>query len=174
MNKRKAIIITGSVLILGVIGGGAASMAGNKTVGAGTSPLVSEVDQHEVRISNAENNIRTLQTATNTPDNPSNAAVPTVNSPIGGSTGTTSTASTPVLEVTVPVTVTAFKEIVIDADTSDCEYTYSDGTTYRFPWKTTNPQGAWVMDGSGQNGHWQATVNKNGFCSDKAIGLLKN
>jgi len=174
MNKRKAIIITGSIVILGVIGGGVANMAGSKTVGAGTSPLITEVDQHEVRISNAENNIRALQTKTNTPDNPSNAPVPTVNSSIATNTATSNSVAAPVLEVTVPVTVVAYKEIVIDADTSDCEYTYSDGTTYRFPWKTTNPQGAWITDGSGQNGHWQPAINKNGFCDNRAIGMYKN
>lgn len=173
MNKRKAIIITGSVLLLGVTGGVAANMAGNKTVGAGTSPLVTQVDNHETRISNAENNIRTLQTATNTPDNPSNAPVPTVNSPIVGST-TSNSVSTPVLETTVPVTVTGYREIIIDPDTSDCEYTYSDGTTYRFPWKSTNPQGAWIMDGGGQNGHWQPAISKAGFCDNRAIGMFKN
>lgn len=150
-------------------------MAGSKTVGAGTSPLVSEVDQHEVRISNAENNIRALQTATNTPDNPSNAPVPVVNSTVatGGVTQSNSLNSAVVADTPEPVTVVAYKEIVIDADTSDCEYTYSDGTTHRFQWKTTNPQGSWVTDGSGNNGHWVKTTSMNGFCSEKALGQVK-
>lgn len=77
------------------------------------------------------------------------------------------------IQLTPQVVVTAYKEIVIDADNSDCEYTYSDGTTYRFHWKTTNSKGSYITDGNGNNGRWTKTLLYQGDCSDKVIGKPK-
>lgn len=153
-------------------------MANQKPVGADTSPLVTEVDQqndklnnHEARISNLETDTRTLQANTNTQPSTNKVAVPTVRS-ANTTSNASQTASLPA-ETVAPVTVTAFREIVIDADTSDCEYTYSDGSTSVFHWKTSNPQGSWVTDSSGQNGHWVKATHISGICDNKAIGTAK-
>jgi hypothetical protein len=176
--SKKAGLITG-VIVLGLVGGVSAEMVNKPKAGADTSPIVTEIDNHEdrlknheARISNLETDTRTLQTNTNTQPSPNKVDPPVVrdvtpnSSPTSAST-TTTTSDTPA------VVVTSYREIVIDADTSDCEYTYSDGTTYQFHWKTTNPHGAWVTDGNGNNGHWQASVNKSGYCDSKALGLPK-
>lgn len=146
----------------------------SKLTGADTSPVVTELSNHEARLKNAENNIKDLQAKTNTPDSASNVTVP--QSAVATDSDVTSTGtsvSTPVTPVDNPVVVTAFREVVLDADNSDCEYTYSDGTTYQFHWKTTNPKGSWITDGQGQNGHWEKSIATNGYCSDKALGLPK-
>lgn len=168
MQKTKAIVLTSTVVILGVVAGVASQTQPNEA-GADTSPITTTLDNHEKRITNAENNIKVLQTATGSSDSPDNVPVPAVVT----NTSTTSTATTTQTSPTPGVTVTSFREIVLDASTSDCEYTYSDDTTYQWHWKTINPQGAWVTDGSGQNGHWQQTTQVMGECSDKALGQLK-
>lgn len=148
-------------------------MVQNKpTVGADTSPVVTTLDNHEVRIKNAENNIKDLQVKTNTPASTGNQSVPVVSTQTSNTSATTF-ATTPVADIPTPVVVTAFREIVIDSDTSDCEYTYSDGTTYQFHWKTTNSQGSWQTDGNGNNGHWMASTTKNGYCDNRALGQAK-
>jgi hypothetical protein len=174
----KKIALVSSVIVLGLIGGVSAEMANQKPVGADTSPLVTEVDQqndklnnHEARISNLETDTRTLQANTNTQPSTNKVAVPTVRA-ANTTASASQTASLPT-ETVAPVTVTAFREIVIDADTSDCEYTYSDGSTDQFKWKSTNQQGAWVQDGGMGPGHWQKTINYSNFCDKRAIGTLK-
>lgn len=177
MQKRFVTIPAAAVLVAGTIVG---IVANNNppTTGADTSPVVQTLTNHEVRIRNAENNIKALQGATSTPDSPNNATVP-ASSPVtdgnvsqGIVSPTAASTSTP--SAAPSVTVTAFKEIVLDADTSDCVYTYSDGTTYQFHWKTSNPQGSWMTDGVGQNGHWVKTVQTSGYCDQRAIGQQKS
>lgn len=169
---KKAAILATSVITLGALGGTAATVQNKPSAGADTSPIVTTLDNHETRIKNAENNIKDLQVKTNTPASTGNQTVPVVNTQTSDTSAAT-TISTPVTDTPEPVVVTAFREIVLDNDTSDCEYTYSDGTTYQFHWKTTNPQSSWQTDGQGQNGHWAATISKSGTCSDKAVGQLK-
>lgn len=166
LNKKIA-LVTG-VVVLGSIGGVSASMANQPKTGADTSPIVTEVDNHEdrlknheARISNLETNQRVLQTNTNTQSSPNTVAVPTVRDVTASTTTSTATAAPSV--DTPAVTVTAYKEIPLDADNSDCEYTYSDGTTYRFHWKTV------AHTGSGEK-----AIQTSGFCDDRALGQSKS
>lgn len=169
---KRLVLTTATIVTLGVVGG-AAAMATNPTkTQAGTAPIVTEVDNHEVRISNLEGNVKVLQTKTATPDAPTTVSVPVVNATTTSTVPATSTPTEP-LPVVTPITVTAYREIVIDTDTSDCEYTYSDGTTYRFHWKTSDPKGSWQTDGQGYNGQWVKSTLTNGFCDKRAIGIAK-
>ncbi len=158
-------------------------MANENRAEADTSPIVSTVDQHgdrldshEARLANLETDTRILQSNTNTQPSTNKVAVPTVRE-VNATAPTDSSSSSPasVSEPSAPVaTVTAYREIVIDAGTSDCEYTYSDGTKHTFRWKTTNPQGSWVQDGGMGEGRWVATTQTNGYCDNRAIGKLKS
>lgn len=175
---KKTVLVT-SVIVLGVIGGTVAQVTNNDNAKATTSPLVQEVNDHssklnnhEARIQNLEGDTKDLQARTGTTPSTNRVAVPTASTAPANTNLTDN--STSGATTTPTVVVTAYREIVIDADNSDCEYTYSDGTTYRFSWKKTNPQGAWVTDGSGQNGHWQKSINTVGYCDQRAIGMTKN
>jgi hypothetical protein len=119
-------------------------------------PSDQTLKNHEARIANLESDIRTLLTATRTQPNPNKIPVP----------------SAP--PDTSDIVVTAYQEIVIDDNTSDCEYTYSDGTKKRFHWKTTDVKGSWQTDNAGQNGHWIPVINFRGKCDDSALGLPKS
>lgn len=175
---KRTLIIASTVLTLGVTGG-ATYMATTPTpkTGADTSPIVTQIDNHETRIKNLEGNVTVLQTKTGTAPAATNTPVPVVTAPVVGSTTTSATpvdtVPTATTATVAPIVVTAYKEIVIDADTSDCEYTYSDGSTYVFHWKTTKLQGSWITDGDGGNGRWVKATLTNGYCNDKAIGTVK-
>jgi hypothetical protein len=171
--KKKLLLTGATILTLGTIGS-TMVIKYSKPAEAGTSPLVTQVDNHEARIKNLESNVSAIQTRTGTPPSSNQVDVPVVNSTSPTPTDSTSSPSTDTAPVESAPVVTAYKEIVIDADNSDCEYTYSDGTTKVFHWKTTNPKGAWVTDSSGQNGHWVKTTSQNGFCDQRAIGQSKN
>lgn len=165
MNK-KSVLVTSAFLLASFATFGVLDKA--PATKADTSPLIQEVNNHEVRIGNAEKNIRDLQTKTNTPPASDTISTDTpTNSPITDNTMATQS------EPSTPPTVVSYKEIVIDSGTSDCEYTYSDGSTYTFHWKNTNPEGSWVTDGQGQNGHWVASTNYSGYCDDRALGWPK-
>lgn len=180
--SKKATLVT-SIVVLGLIGGASAEMINQNNVGADTSPIVTEVDQqndklanHEARISNLETDTRVLQTNTNTQPSSNKQSVPDVRDvtihPTSSTGATASDSISTAPTVSVPV-VTAFREIVLDADTSDCEYTYSDGSKSVFHWKTKGAD-AWVTDSSGNNGHWVKTTQENGFCDKRALGQPKN
>lgn len=172
--SKRTLIIASTVLTLGVTGG-ATYMAITPTpkTGADTSPIVTQIDNHETRIKNLEGNVTVLQTKTGTAPAATNTPVPVVTAPVVSSPTTTTTPVDTVPTATVaPVVVTAYKEIVIDADTSDCQYTYSDGSTYVFHWKTRGPD-SWVTDGNGDNGHSVKSINHNGYCDKNAIGIQK-
>lgn len=171
---KRTIIIASTILTLGVTGG-ATYMATTPTpkTGADTSPIVTQIDNHETRIKNLEGNVTVLQTKTGTAPAVTNTPVPVVNVTATTPVSTTTSSTTIPVDTTVtPVTVTAYKEIVLDADTSDCEYTYSDGTTYRFHWKTRGKDTV-ITDSNGENGYSVKTSVKNGFCDDRAIGIVK-
>ncbi len=168
MNRK--LLIATAVIVIGLTGG-IISASQSETTGATESPLVTEVSNHEAelknheaRISNTENNVKDLQNKTDTPPSTNTVEVPVY---VPAQVPPTDPTPAP----PVPVTVTAYREVVINPDTSDCEYTYSDGTTYQFSWKTSDPQGSWQTDGTGQNGHWAKTTNTSGYCDNRAIGL---
>jgi hypothetical protein len=181
MNKRFIITAGISLATLGTLGGTALMATPSKTA-AVDSPIVQTVNtqstklaNHEARIKNAESNIRDLQIKTGTPISQQAVVVPADDSgtiaPVSSSSAVVPDAAP--VETAPAVTVTAYKEIVLDADNSDCEYTYSDGSKSVFRWKTTNPQGSWQTDGQGNNGHWVKSVSYHNFCDDKALGLVK-
>lgn len=100
-----------------------------------------------------------------------------------GTTPTSSTAESSTIDSgsattngtsTNPITVSSYRQIDEDSGNIDCEYTYSDGTTYQFHWQVINPQGSWQTNGQGQDGHWVATTTTSGVCDDSVIGQSKS
>lgn len=176
--KQKVALLAG-VIILGTTGSIVMGLTNQpKTKADNLPPIVTEVDHqgdqlknHEARIANLEGDTKALQSNTNTAPTSNTVTVPTVRDTTPGQTITPPPTSTPA--PVASIIVTGYREIVIDPDTSDCEYTYSDGSMHRFNWKTTNPKGAWVTDGSGQNGYWQKSTRTQGFCDAQALGLPK-
>src|SRR5690606_16567485 len=142
----------------------------NSSTGADEKPpIVTEVerqggvlDNHEDRITNAEGDITSLQDQTGSTPSTERVVVREV-------------APKPITvsDEPEPIVVVSYKQIPLDGGNVDCEYTYSDGTKYRWNWKKVNPQGAWVTDGSGNNGHWVASTNTKGVCDNSAIGKIK-
>lgn len=168
-------MLIGSIIVLGTIGGISTELSNQPKTNADTSPLVSQVDNntkelanHDARITNSENDIKDLQNNTNTPPSTNKVTVPIVPTPSPTPDPVSTQTPNP-----IPVTITAFQEIVIDPDTSDCEYTYSDGTTYQFHWKVSNLQGAWATDSFGNNGHYVKTTQYNNKCDNSVIGKIK-
>jgi hypothetical protein len=167
----KSKLLIGTTLVLLTSATVVTATVGNPKPTSATevTPLVTEVNQHaaqldnhEARIGNAENNIKDLQAKTNTAPSVSNQAVP---APV--STPTATSAPT-------PITVASFTQIPLDnTGNIDCSYIYSDGTTYQWHWQTVTPQGTWVTDGVGQNGHWVASTQTNNNCSKVVIGTVK-
>lgn len=73
-----------------------------------------------------------------------------------------------------PPTVTTVTQIPVgDAGDVDCEYVYSDGTTYQWHWRTVKQQGSWVTDSSGNNGHWLPSTSESGTCDQSTVGKVK-
>jgi hypothetical protein len=162
---KKAVIVS-SVLLIGITTG-IAVLNGPQPTKAVDSPLTTQVDQqskelanHEARITNTENNVKDLQTNTNTTPSTNQVAVPDATP--------TPTPTAPVVEPT-QVTVVSYKQIPVDNGT-DCEFTYSDGTTYTWHWQTVNPHGSWQTSGDGSNGHWVSTTSTSGDCDSTSIG----
>lgn len=126
-----------------------------------TTPLVQQVerqeevlDNHEARITNVESDVSDLQTNTGTAPSIQRVEVPVV---------TTEPVQSlePVAEPE-PVTVVSYRQIPVEGtEDTDCEYTYSDGTTYRWNWKTV------TWDNSFKK------TNITGYCDDTALGKEK-
>lgn len=116
----------------------------------------SELDNHEARITNVEADVSDLQANTNTAPSVQRVEVPVVVTP----------EPEPVAEPTPepePVTVVSYRQIPLDEEgNADCEYTYSDGTTYRWRWKRT------YMDGNTK------ITNTSGLCDSSVIGTKKS
>lgn len=106
-----------------------------------------ELDNHEARITNVESDVSDLQTNTNTAPSVQRVEVPVVVTP---------------QPEPVAVTVVSYRQIPVEGtEDTDCEYTYSDGTTYRWRWETVE----WNQ-GSKQS-------HRSGYCNDNAIGMTK-
>lgn len=128
------------------------------------SPIIQEVkhqgeviDNHEARLTNVEKDIDKLQQNTNTPPASNKVSVPAVVTP---------PPEQPIEEPTQveqkpdPVTVVSYTQIP-DGENTDCQYTYSDGTTYIWDWETVEwNQGTRI-------GH------RSGICDYRAIGKVK-
>ena len=173
LSVKKIII---AVATLSVIGGFTSSALNAPTTEATDEPpIVKEVERqgevlenHEGRITNAENDVKALQDNTSTAPATERVVVKEV------LTQPTQPTQTQIAqpEQPAPIVVVAYEQIPT-GETADCKYTYSDGTTYQWNWKTINPQGSWVTDGVGQNGHWVTTTNTSNYCDQRAIGLPK-
>lgn len=163
-SKRVVLAIVASTLV--ATAGVSAYTVNQTSTASEETPIVKEVnrqgeqlDNHEGRITNAESDIGALQQNTGTA--PSTTRVEVSPTPA------------PSTQISAPVakpTVVSYSKIVIDTNNTDCKYAYSDGTVYQWRWQTINPQGSWVTDGNGNNGHWVATTNTTGNCSATAIG----
>ncbi len=167
---KKKIIFISVIVVLGLIAG-ISLVSKPQNAKAVDSPLTTQVDQqnkelanHEARITNTENNVQDLQANTNTAPSKTQMTVPSTAEP-----------STPAPAVApTPVTVVSYRAIPV-GESTDCEYTYSDGTTYQFHWKVVTHGSAWVTDGNGQNGHSVSTTNTNisGKCDSSVVGQEK-
>lgn len=168
---KKRYIAGTSVLIAGAVAG-VMALSSPQSAHATDSPLTTEVSNqskelanHEARITNTESNVADLQAKTGTPASSTQTVVPDADP---------NPAQTPD-PTPVPVTVVSYQQIPLDDQgNTDCQYTYSDGTTYQWHWKTYNPQGSWQVNGNPLNGyHWVPTTSTSGTCDDSVIGWTK-
>lgn len=177
--KKKLALVTG-VVTLALVGAVVAATQPDST-GATDSPIVDQVNRqeqelanHDARITNTENDVKDLQGNTNTAPSTVRVEVPAKPASLANTPASNpGTQSTPAESGEPnPVTVTAYEKIP-DGNDIICKLTYSDGSTSQRKWQTTNPQGAWIEDGQGQNGHWQATTTTSGNCDDTLLGTIK-
>lgn len=110
-----------------------------------------QLNNHEVRIQNNSNDIEDIQNKTQTAPSSSNVTAPQVVTAAPEQKERSEVVNQPEPEPE-PVVVTAFREIAIEgSENKDCEYTYSDGTTYTFHWKTVEyNQGTKITQTHGQ------------------------
>lgn len=149
LKRPKSLKVTGlvaGVVVAGTVIGVAALNSPDKT-DATDSPLVTQVDQqekklnnHEARITNTENDVKDLQNKTNTSPSTVRVEVPASQS------SPAPTPSAPVSDAKTPIKVVSYRQIPLDNGDIDCEYTYADGTKYRWNWKISS-QGSLVMVG---------------------------
>ena len=156
-KPRKALIVTLAVASGLVVGGStmAQSQAGLDMMGI-EQTLQRHDEQlanHDDRIKNTEKDVSDVQDSTKTPPSPDKVPVREVTTP-----APTSTEPLPVAKVI------SFKEVPVNDSRTDCEYTYSDGSTEKFVWKqsTVNADGHAVM------------LTSNQPCSNYALGTPKN
>lgn len=119
-----------------------------KTKADDIPPIVQEVthhgevlDNHEDRLSNNEKDIAKLQAKTQVAPSQNKTTVREVVTPKADKPITLPTPAQPEsAPKPEPVVVTSYKKIPTgegyNGENIDCELTYSDGTTYRWPWQT--------------------------------------
>lgn len=166
---KKITLAAAGAIVVGVLGG-VAAMNNPAPTKATDSPLVQQVDSqskeldnHEARITNTENDVKDLQNKTGTPPTSNKVNVPPVTAPAQTQQTTPQT-----------IIVASFEQIDEGGGNMDCKFTYSDGTTYQWHWKTVNPQGSWQTDSFGQNGHWTESMQTTGSCASQDIGEQRN
>lgn len=177
LRSKKILLIIGAIITLTGIGAVSALTSSNSTSATEETPLVKDVrhqgevlDNHEARITNNENDVSELQKNTGTAPSTTRVEIP-VPSPYPGTEQPEPTpAPTP---PAAPIIVSRYEIIDLGGGNVDCKLTYSNGTNYQWHWQTVNPQGAWVTDGQGQNGHWQVATNTSGICDQRTIGQPK-
>ncbi len=161
--KRALLIIP---LVSGLIIGGVTMTKGQAD---NVPPIVQEVthqgevlENHEARITNTENDVKDLQTNTQTAPSPTRVVVNEVTTPPASQPLYTEPVTQPTPEPAPPVVVTSYRKIVVDEYQTDCELTYSDGTTYRWAWETTEyNQGTKI-------------THHSDICDDSIIGSRKS
>lgn len=160
-NPSKALIVTVAVSTGLVIGGLTVSRSEAALDWLGFEQKLQQhdeqLDNHEARIDNTEADVEVVQQATNTPAAQNRQNVPQVTTPNPAPAPSPTPQPTP-----PPVTVNAYEAIVVDENNTDCKWTYTDGTTNTFRWKSysTNSQGQKV-----------GTINN--YCDGRAIGQIK-
>lgn len=167
INKRIG-SLAGTVLVSAVIVGVMQADKGDATT---EPPIVTEVtrhgevlDNHEDRLTNVESDVKVLQENTNTPQSTNKVAVREVRTQAPSEPIHSPTAqSSAVAEAPPPkVTIVSYQQITVDANTTDCEITYSDGTTKRWTWRKT-----WMNQGTLQG-------TEDGRCDPSLIGEEKS
>lgn len=164
MKKKLLLTSLASVLTIGAVSGAVALNSTPQHVGADTSIVQTQLDaqnkelaNHEARITTNESNIQAVADKTSTPT----ASAPTTSVSTNTSTQAVLAEQTP---APTPVTITAVDQIPLDDKNIDCKYTYSDGTSYQWHWKTNKTAGQTV------NG---LSVTY-GTCDNSSIGSVKN
>jgi len=153
----KKLLITSAILI-GLAGAGGAALTQQSGTAEDNTPtrvdqLEGRVDNHEARITNTEADVSDLQQSTGTPPSSSRTEVPTQQAnPQAPAPAAT--------EQPTPVTVLSFEVLPADGtENADCKYTYSDGTSLIFLWRTVSyNQGVRI-------------VHNNGVCDNSVIGI---
>lgn len=160
-------IITATVVPVTV----AANLASQKTGATEEPPIIQEIrhqgeviDNHEDRITNTEADVADLQANTNTPPSQTRTVVREVQTPAPTEPVTVPAPDPTPEPAPVPVTVVAYLQIPTGEgymnENMDCEYTYSDGTTYRWLWREVEFN--------------QVKITRtHGNCSATAIGRVK-
>ena len=151
-----------TVTVLGVVGGGTALLLPDHATATEETPLVQQVEaqqktleNHETRISDTESAVQTF------------SANGSANEPIDGGTSAivpTPDASPAPVSAPQERRITAYKQVDQSNGTVDCLVSYSDGSSELMPWRFTNPQGAWMVDGTHPEGYWIASTTTNGQC----------
>lgn len=114
-------------------------------------------DNQDDRIGNTEKDVEKLQEDTNTEPAIEKTVVREVVTENNTVTNTPGPESTP-----EPILVTSYKVIPISEKSAECRYSYSDGTTKTFTWKSA------YFNSSG------AEVTKvNGKCDQSVVGSVK-
>lgn len=168
MKKKVLIAFAGFTLLSGLVIGG---ITWNSSKAEDVPPIVTEVqhqgeelNNHEVRITNTENDVKDLQTKTSTPPSTSNTTPPQVVTQSPTQPIYTAPAPTPSPTPTptpTPITVTAFEQIPVGDSEIDCKLTYSDGTMFTFVWQTWDyNQGTKI-------------TNTTNYCDSSVIGKTK-
>lgn len=154
----KKLLITSAVLIA-LTGGASAALTQPSITAEDNTPvrvdqLEDKVDNHEARITNTEADVADLQQSTGTLPSSNRTEVPAA------------TQQAPQPEPTPspppnPVTVVAYEvQPVQGTENENCKYTYSDGTTRVFAWRTVTYNQVRIIQTSGR-------------CDQSVIGTLK-
>lgn len=143
MNKRLT-AIAGGVLVIGLIVGGA---TWGQTQADSVPPIVQEVtnhgerlDNHEDRITNTEQDVSKLQNETNVAPSESRTVVrEVITEPATEPLNNPAPDPQPEPEPE-PIVITNVEQIPTgegyNGENVDCRFTYSDGKTYQWHWKT--------------------------------------
>lgn len=105
-----------------------------------------QIDNHEARITNNENDISDLQDNTSTPPRSSRVDVPSVTTPpaepLPASSETEPTPQPEPEPEPEPIVVVSYEQVPMNTgynnEDMDCKLTYSDGTTYQWHWKVVS------------------------------------
>jgi hypothetical protein len=163
--KKKIILPAVGLAIIGSVLGGSIVLSHS---GADDVPPIvqqvqhntEELDNHESRITNLENDTKDLQNKTGISSSPNNTTPPPVTTPKADKPLTQSSGGT--IADPEPVTVTAYEKINVDDSETDCRITYSDSTTYQWVWQTV------------EYNQGNKIIHTHGVCNSTVIGTKKS